>query len=208
LAFYKFEDDWSPLGEAIRRAIQRAARYAASDEEAVVQIERNGVILNITEKSSVEALIKEYDEQTQRNQEEYLNSPEYAEWEKQHKQHVKQINKEAEVLIEEFKKLNLTGTTPAEKAVLLDWLRRYQPYSDFSERNVKNDQFVIKTLEKAGYHSGEYVGFRIADLPRSEREHVQFRFIVGQAMASMKYLAMSGSVIDKVNHWMREFAPA
>ena len=201
---YDFEG-FSTLENDINWGIAQAQRKSKRDPDAVVVMHRNGTEIPIRLDSTVQDIADAYHEALEAAEKAYRKSEEYHRWKEMRAAKIKQTRAEASVLIDEFKTLDMTFETIESQKNLLNWLKRYQPYSDYAYRDNANDAFVIETLERAGF-SGETTSMSLTKIPIEQRKDVFFTNIVNYAVNTMRLLAMKGNVVTMVDDWEKKYA--
>ena len=201
---YDFEG-FSTLENDINWGIAQAQRKSKRDPDAVVVMHRNGTEIPIRPDSTIQDVADAYHEALEAATKAYRESEEYHHFKEMRAAKIQQTRAEACVLIDEFKTLDMTFETIESQKKLLNWLKRYQPYSDYTHRDKANDAFVIETLERAGF-SGETTSMSLTKIPIEQRKDVFFTNIVNYAVNTMRLLAMKGNVVTMVDDWEKKYA--
>lgn len=195
---FEYRSGFKPIQKEIENALLFRADRAVVNPGCVVTMEFNGVNLVMTEDSTIDSVYADYCKGIDEQVAEYYNSEEYKIKQRELEIEKSQKAKEMSSLIEEFKGFNLAFNDKAEKIAFLNWIIKYQPYSDYIYSDKKNDAFVVSELKKAGYQKDENVGNK--DMTSDEF----FRYIIGQAISTMEFLAMHGFVASMATRWLKE----
>ena len=132
----------------------------------------NGTSLIVTKDSTVESILKDYNDQLEIAHQKYINSDEYKERQIQEKIELTRLNKESENLMNVFNTLDFNDY----KQVLF-WLCKIQPYSDRIGVNVPKDKIFNKLLI-----NGYKVNVNCEEDFNEEDPENFARYIIGQCM--------------------------
>lgn len=181
--------------------IEQAILFANEHPTFKVKCEFNGVVFYITKDSDMDSAIKDYNEGIEKMQEEYRNSEEYKQFLKEQEDKRNKMNSEVKEIIDKFKSVKLPAKTKEEMKIVLDLLCKYQPYSDCTICDAADDSIIIKILRDAGYKESAYVGDKsiVNDMEKF------FRYIIGQAIETMRFLALHQMVVTVSEKWFDKF---
>lgn len=192
----EFKADWETIHEYLKRAINEANRVQGS-----LACEFNGARFIITSESTIESGYSDFVRVLDENRKKYMESDEYKKLQAEKEEKTRKLNEEAIVLLERFKKLNLSSTLTTDRVKLLEWLCEYQDYSDNCTVTTSDDRLVIKLLEEAGYTENDIETYKNA----KDCADVKFRCIIGQAIHTMRVLALHQVIIHWAKEWIRKY---
>ena len=193
----KLNSDWETIYQYIGRAL-----WYAVEHNVVCECEFNGGKFEVTPKSNMDSAYEDWQKAMIKQEEEYKQSEEYKKCQKEQEEQGCKMNKEVVVLIEKFDTLDLTPTTFEGMKAVLDWLVKYQNYSDNTLCTASNEQYILEKLKENGYVKDMWVG---APKDTFDDMGCYFEYIVGQAISTMEFLALHQMVITFRDRWVQEF---
>lgn len=192
----QFTANWETIYQYIERGLLRMGN---SLYKYPLACEFNGGEFILTKDSTMDSCYQDWKKAMDKNAEEYYNSPEYAEKQRKEKEKSERMNNEVLVLLEDFEKLPFQSRTQDNMLKILNWLADYQPYSDNILCTAKNDSYVIQTLEKYGFEENAKVG------QSGYNAEECFIYIVGQAISTMKLVALHHMVVIFRDRWIKDY---
>lgn len=186
----------------IYQCIECGLIFAHEHPDWKIRCEFNGVEFFATTESTMDSCYEEYMAGIKEQEKKYLQSEEYQKYLKWQNEKRVKMNSEAQVIMSKFENLVLPATTFDEMKNVLDWLCEYQPYSDCDICDVADDEIVMKRLSDAGYKIDAHVGN--SELNKDMTKY--FEYLVGQAMSTMDFLALNGSIIIGRDLWVSHFS--
>lgn len=111
------------------------------------------------------------------------------------------MNKEVVEELEKLKEFELSSTKTKDRVRLLKWLSNYHLYSDNITVNKRDDNFVVQVLEDAGYIENDNVGNELC----KTNKDICFRYIIGQAISTMKFIALHQAIINMADNWIEKY---
>lgn len=192
----EFKADWETIYQYIERGLHR---MCGSLYKYPLACEFNGGEFIITKDSTMDSCYTAWQADMNKKAEEYHKSPEYVEYQRKQEEKSKKMNNEVLILFDTFEKLPFQSRTQDSMLKILNWLADYQPYSDSILCTDKNDNYVIQTLEKYGFVENANVG------QKEYTDEECFVYIVGQAISTMKLVALHHMVVLFRDRWIKDY---
>ena len=193
----KFNSNWETIYQYIGRAL-----WYAVEHNVICECEFNGGNFTVTPKSNMDSAYEDWQKAMQKQEEEYKKSDAYKKYQKEQEEQGCKMNKEVVVLIEKFDTLDLTPTTFEGMKAILDWLVKYQNYSDNTLCTASNEHYILEKLKENGYVKDMWVG---APKDTFDDMTCYFEYIVGQAISTMEFLALHPMIKSFRDKWVKEF---
>lgn len=186
----------------IYHCIEQGILFANTHPNFKVRCVFNGSEFFITSESTVDSCYHDYEVGLRKAEEEYRKSEDYQRFLKRQSEKREKMNSEAKIIMSKFEKLVLPATTFDEMKNVLNWLCEYQPYSDCDICDVADDEIVLKRLKEAGYKVDAHVGN--SEITKDMTKY--FEYLIGQAMSTMEFIALHGSIFTGRDLWMTHFS--
>ena len=193
----KFDSRWETIYQYIGRAL-----FEATEKNVVLDCEFNGGKFVVDKNSTMDSAYADWQVAMQKQEEEYKNSDEYKEFQKEQEIKKNRMNNEVSVLFEKFETLDFQPTTFEGMKAILDWLAEYQNYSDCVLCTNSNDAYVVKKFKDNGYVKDMWVG---APKDTFDDMACYFEYIIGQAISTMEFLALHQMIITYRDRWVKQF---
>jgi hypothetical protein len=163
-------------GQNIKNAAQEAIALSKKLHDTV-RFQFNDISLSVTEASSSQAIVDEYEEECRKSAEAYRKSP-------AGQRDAAQRKSEISGKQERLNQLAGKGLDSAIKGglkTLIPWVKKYAEDADDIAVDYKGD-VVLTKLAAAGYKAGECAG---KDFVKGDK-NIMGRYIVGQVMSCME----------------------
>ena len=193
----KFNSNWETIYQYIGRALWHAVEH-----NVICECEFNGGNFTVTPKSNMDSAYEDWQKAMEKQEEEYKKSDAYKKYQKEQEEQGCKMNKEVAVLIEKFDILDLTPTTFEGMKAVLDWLVKYQNYSDNTLCTASNEHYILEKLKENGYVKDMWVG---APKDTFDDMTCYFEYIVGQAISTMEFFALHPMIKSFRDKWVKEF---
>lgn len=127
----------------------------------------------------------------------YLNSPEHAARQKKRDAEIAELQAKYDDLVSDLPFLDWDSDV-----AVLDWICAIQPATDHIGV-VKNKDAIIKAFARRGFKPNEFTG----DAYVAGDRNIEFRYLVGQALATLQAVAIHGVIHSFVDKWRAKYAP-
>lgn len=171
----------------------------AADEHGAARGVFNGIEMTAERSASPAAIVDTFHREQARRLDEYRQSPEHKEAERQANQRRSEAQQTHDTLMARLPTLDM-----GNDVAVLDWLCQMQEPSDHVGVIVRK-QTIIDAFEKAGFRANANCG---AAYKPGDRQNMH-RYLVGQALAGLKEGPAIHPIIHKfANEWRQQFAEA
>lgn len=185
----------------IYQCIENGLIFAHEHPDWKICCEFNGVEFFVTTDSTFDSCYEDYMAGIKEQEKKYLQSDEYKMFLRAQDKKREKMNSEAQIIMSKFENLVLPANTFDEMKAVLDWLCEYQPYSDCDICDVADDEIVLKRLNDVGYKVDAHVGN--SEITKDMKMY--FEYLIGQAMSTMEFLALHGSILTGRDMWVNRF---
>jgi hypothetical protein len=162
-----------------------------------IEGEFNEVVMKVTTQTTVEEILKDYDNQCEQRREAWVNSPEYKERERKREEEVKKMSIEAQHHVESINSLDFSDLN-----CVLEWLVKLQPLSD--RIGVLFDrEAVINGFEQHGYEANMNTKENF-----NEEDKGNFAgYIIGQCLSGLNSIgSIHHMAVIFTERWKNKFA--
>lgn len=178
--------------------IKKAAEtlLAAAKQHGASSGQFNDIELTANTDSTVDGILADYDVRQKASAEAYRKSPKGVAAAREADEHRARLQAKHDELMRDLPALDFTN-----EVAVLDWLCAMQDPSDHI-RVKKNPRAIISAFKRAGFEPGVNCGeaFR-----KGDRDN-EFRWLVGQALSTLKTCAIHGIIHKFAAEWKAKFA--
>lgn len=180
-------------GEHISQSAARVCAEAAKKGQA--RLIFNDIPLEVVSGDTPDKICRAYDDAMLAAHVAYLNSPEKIRDDAMRDAEIARLQERHDTLMRDLEALDWSSDV-----AVLDWLCAMQEPSDHVGVASRHGD-ILRAFECHGFKSNVNIG---KHYDAEDRDN-SFRYIVGQALATMKTCAIHGMVIEFTNRWKAKF---